>query len=399
MKTRSLTFALLLSLTSYIFPQAEGAVPFLTIQQSPFLQGAGQTGVAIITNDPIGFYYNPAILGLTARTNHVSLLFLPKKVDWLGFNGISINSYGFNFGYNFDKSIPLSVGAGFIHNNFKYDIYQDESFNSFSIGASLNYPVSLSLGFSLKKFSSTFFGTTMVNPDSIRAYEASGTAYDFGALVNVPVSDLLFKDARYDFSDESFLAPKFNFALGYSLTNLGKEISYSDRNQKDPIPRTAKLGYSFNFGFDYNFNGKNISIFDYTFTAEASDILVQRDSNRNLTYKGLLGDINIWKNLVELKYDNNTIIHKGHIFNLFETIRIAFGNFTGKGYENNPKTNALVFSTDGLFKYFHNADDNSIFGFITGHISIEYTTSTIFAGSGIDTDYKAISLFYKNIVL
>ncbi len=399
MKTISLIFVLLFSLASFTFPQGAAAVPFLSIQQSPFLQGAGQTGVAIITDDPIGFYYNPAVLGFTAKSNHVSFLFLPKKVEWLNFYGIQTNSYGLNIGYNFDKKLPLSLGIGFIHNRFSYSDFEDDSFNSFSVGASLNYPVSFSLGFSLKKFSSIIRGTTRVSPDSISSSEASGTAYDFGALVNVPVSDLLFKNTRYDLKDNSFITPKFNFALGYSLTNLGKEISYSDPAQQNPIPRTARLGYSFNLGFNFNINKKTISLFDYTFTAEASDLLPQRDSNRNLTYKGLLGDINIGKNLIQLKGDNNASIHKAHVFNLFETIRIAFGSFNGGGDARVRKTDAVVFSTEGFFKLFQDPGDNSVFGFITKHIGIEYTVSTIFVDEPLETKYNAISIFYKNIEL
>ena len=74
-----LLFSILLMVKSYA--QGSSAVPFLSLQQSPFLQGAGATGVAVITEDPLGFYYNPAILGVTAKTNHISTLFLTKKLS------------------------------------------------------------------------------------------------------------------------------------------------------------------------------------------------------------------------------------------------------------------------------------------------------------------------------
>ena len=144
---------------------------------------------------------------------------------------------------------------------------------------------------------------------------------------------------------------------------------------------------------------KIISFLDYTFVAEASDILIQRDNNGALSYKGPLGDINIGKNLIQLKYDNNTLIHKGHIFNLFETVKIAFGNFIGKGYEYNVKTSSLVFSTNGLFNLLSEPEDSSVLGFITNHIGLEYTTSNVFKDVPIETNYKAISIFYKNFDL
>jgi len=398
MKIKNFVLIILFFISYSIVPQAQSALPFLSVQQSPFLQGAGQTGVAIVSNDPLGFYYNPAILGFTAKSNHISFLFLPEKVEWIGLDNIKVNSYGSNLGYNFEKSIPLSIGIGFIHNSIKYDNYIDDSFNSFSIGASLNYPVSFSFGFSLKKFNSIFW-VPPFGPLPQTYAEASGIAYDIGALLNFPVSELLFKNARYDFNNNLFVTPEFNYTLGYSVTNLGKEIYYTDPAQSDPIPRTARLGYLINLGFNLNFNNKIISFLDYTFVAEASDILIQRDNNGALSYKGPLGDINIGKNLIQLKYDNNTLIHKGHIFNLFETVKIAFGNFIGKGYEYNVKTSSLVFSTNGLFKLLSEPEDSSVLGFITNHIGLEYTTSNVFKDVPIETNYKAISIFYKNFDL
>ena len=396
---KKLIFILLILFTTIIFPQGQGAVPFLTLQQSPLLQGAGQTGVAIITDDPIGFYYNPAILGVTAQSNHVSTLFMTNNADWLGYLNLNTNSYGFNIGYNLKKNIPLSVGIGFIHNLFSYNIPSyfgnEESFNSFSLGASLNYPVIFSLGFSIKKFNSTLGGDISTN---YKTYEASEMAYDFGALVSVPISNYLLEKTKYDICDNLFLTPKLNFVLGYSITNIGNEIYYIDPAQSDPIPRTAKLGYSINLGADFHLDNKTITAFDYTFVAEASDLLPESDSIGNTTYKGLLGDISIGKNLIQLKYTNNTIIHKAHIFNIFETVKFAFGNYVGKGLEYNPKTSAFVISTKGLFKLLDNGD-NTVLGFILKHLGLEYTHSTVFKDIPFETTYNSISIFYNNFEL
>ena len=112
MNLKKLVLLLVIFITARSYSQTESAVPFLSYQQSPFLQGAGATGVAIITDDPLGFYYNPAILGATAKTNHISTLFLTKKTEWLGLPNNTMNSYGFNVGYNFKDQLPITLGLG-----------------------------------------------------------------------------------------------------------------------------------------------------------------------------------------------------------------------------------------------------------------------------------------------
>ncbi|MGA8266063.1 MAG: hypothetical protein WB779_16580 [Ignavibacteriaceae bacterium] len=392
-----LLFSILLMVKSYA--QGSSAVPFLSLQQSPFLQGAGATGVAVITEDPLGFYYNPAILGVTAKTNHISTLFLTKKTEWIGIPDFNTNSYGLNIGYNLEGKLPISLGFGFIHNEINYNYYgnNENSFSCFSLGAGFNYPVIFSLGFSVKKFSSILTSYPIANPSQI--YKLSSTAYDLGALLDIPVSTLFLDNVSFKLDEASSITPNLNFIIGYSITNLGKEVYYVDKSQMDPIPRTAKLGYSLNLGADFHISDKTIAAFEYTFVAEASDLLPELDSNFNTSYKGPLGDINIGRNLIQLKYSSNTIIHKAHIFNIFETVKLAFGNFVGSGYEYNPKTSAIVISTEGIFKLLNNQAGNSVLGFITYHFGIEYTASKIFKDTSLETKYSAISIFFNNFEL
>ena len=378
-----------------------GIVPPLSYQQSPFLQGAGVTGVAIVTDDPIGYYYNPAILGVTAKSNHISALFLTKKTEWLGLSYISTISYGFNAGYNLSEKLPVSVGFGFLHNIYTFDnnslSIEKDSFNSFSLGVSINLPIEVSFGLSIKKFDSYYFGYSA--GDGLINNEISGTAYDIGGIVILPFSDLLLNKTRINIYSNSFLFPKINFTMGYSMANIGGEYSYMEGGQPQPLPRTAKLGYALNLGANLFINDKNITAFDYTFVAEASDVLWRFDSNNNISYNGFLGDINLGKNLIQLKYTDHVVIHKAHIFNIFETVKFAFGNYFGETYVYARSTSALMISTKGIFKLLNNQIHDPVFRYISQHIGIEYTHSNIFKENPFETDYNAISLFFNNFEL
>lgn len=388
MKKFTLIFSLLFA--SLIFSQGQTAVPFLTFQQSAFLQGTGQTGAAVISEDPLGFYYNPAVLGFTAKSNHISSFFLSNKVDWLGVGRAFLNSYGINLGYNFEKEMPVSVGVGFIHNNFDFQLNEKDSFDGISIGASLNYPVSFGIGISIKKLNSALYIHSDGPEDIYR--ETRGTAVDIGGIVNVPISKLLLAGNKINLNQTTFITPNLNLTLGYSLNNIGNKISYVDPAQADPIPRTARLGYTIMIGSKLHLDDSEIDLMNYTFISETSDLLVDKYMN----YKSWLGDINIAKNLFQLKTENSAIVHKAHIFDFFETIKLSIGRFNGRGYYN-VKTSAFVLSTNGLFKLLSRNYENSVFNFIFSHLGIQFTKSKIFIDQPIVTEYNGISIFFNNI--
>lgn len=90
-------------------PSFGQAVPFLELQQSPLLFGAGQIGVSIPMSDPLGFYYNPSQLGYFSRDNNLSMLALPHKTKLLKYFApnlnLSFNTYGMTAGYTLKINI------------------------------------------------------------------------------------------------------------------------------------------------------------------------------------------------------------------------------------------------------------------------------------------------------
>lgn len=393
--------ALLLSffflITNLNFSQGEGALPSLEFQQSPLLIGAGDIGVAVPNKDAIGFYLNPAQLGYSSRENHLSFLLQTGDVNLLGNSDYKSNTFGFNIGYNIGYSkfgLPSSIGIGYLRNKIEYSGWGQDSYDCFSIGAGFGTSILVNIGFSVKAFNSKIY-----SPGSIRneQFEAKGMAYDFGTMIFVPLSELFFDETKIFANENYFVKPVLNFTLGYAMANIGEEIYYVDASQRDPLLRTARLGYSINTGFDLNLFENKISVIDYSFTAEAEDVLIERGNTNEFTYQGLLGDIKFGSNLIDLDANKNVILHKGHILNIFETITFTDGSF-GKDYYTN-KTSGFAVSSSGLFKFLNTQIDEKILNYIFCHLVVEYCNSEREIGNSRKTNFKGIVINFKGLEL
>jgi hypothetical protein len=226
------------------FAQFEAALPFLYENPSPELTGLGWTGVSLPNDNPLGFYYNPANLGFFAQENNLSIEIYPGTVQ----RQVSVlinelNSYGINTGYNFQKElngINFSVGAGFIHSSFEYELRflgQQDSYNAFGLGASIDYYVLFSAGLTYKTVHSEF--SSVVAPVLNNA-DVDANAVDYGFLLTLPFMRL-FNVNSIALNDEMQLNPIVNYSLGYSRLNIGDEIYYVDPAQSDPLPLTARF--------------------------------------------------------------------------------------------------------------------------------------------------------------
>ena len=116
------------------------------------------------------------------------------------------------------------------------------------------------------------------------------------------------------------------------------------------------------------------------------------------SYQGMLGDINFGKHLIDLKGDQNVVVHRGHIFRFFETIIITSGRYNGHGF-NNYKSNGFGFSSEGIFKLLSRSIKNSAIGFIANHLAIEYFHSNNFVDTNFETNFQGLALYFKNFTL
>lgn len=345
------------------------------------------------------------MLGYFGQNNNISMQTYPGSIDWLNLERFDYNSTAFNLGYNFKNELNglnLSVGAGYIHNRINFETFSGsesyDSYNSYGLGVSIDYYVTLALGITFKNIHSEL-GESPFGEIQKRSLDAN--AIDYGFLLILPVTDLF--DNTIKLSDNSKLIPEFNYSLGYSRLNIGDEVYYIDPAQKDPMPLSARLGHTISLGCNYESDDISINLIDYDLILEADDILISREMragvdelNREISYQGMLGDIDFGKHLIQLKGDDNVVVHKGNSISLVETITILNGSFVGRGYSRGVKTYGLIMSSSGLFKWLGFMSENNTIQFIANHIELKYINSTIFDGELIETDLSGFSVSFIN---
>ena len=414
-KVKLLLVALMFSIN--LSAQGEAAVPVLALSQSPQLFGMGQVGVSVTFDDPLAFYHNPAILGFQARDNNFSTSILTDKVNWMG-RMYDFNVFGFNFGYNLERTfpfIPISVGLGYSKAKMSYGTgyyfssnsdflgtsHPYDEYTTISFGASLEYYTILSFGISSKSVTSNIGIRMTSDPNNLKEITAEKSLLDYGLLLEVPISQLIMNSVQWNIDEQNYLSPKTNFTIGYSLTNIGDEIYYYiDPQQKDPLPRTARLGYNFNFGLDLTHGAKKINLLNYYFFAEADDILISNNMS-GFEYQSSLSDLSFSKNLIQLKGDDKILMHKAHLIELLEIVKLTSGSYYGRGFDgyqinSYPKSSGFVVSSKGIFKILNILTTNKIVKFIKEHIAIEYVQASNFKGESFETDFSAFNIYLKN---
>jgi hypothetical protein len=395
--------------------QGQSAIPFMMYQPSPEFQGSGSIGVAKPAENPMGFYTNPAQLGYYSTKNRMSVLTMPKTKDFMGLSGINLKSHLMSAGFDLERifpGLPVSVGFGYMNSKMSFrEVYvsnpadseilgkfsPSDEIESYSAGMSFKYYAYFNLGVTFKRFNSQIVS----NPNSPQPslYETDGNAYDLGAMIILPVSELFLSNTKFMMDDGNFVTPNIKLSTGYSITNIGDEIYYNDPAQSDPLSRVARLGYSLNFGFDFNIQDELIKLFDYSLTIENSDILVEDNPNLNdPEYQNFLGDISLAKNLIGAKSTSEVTVHKGHSFNLFETITVFMGTKEGRAFPRN-HSGGYALSTSGISKLIKTKTENKILTFIVNHLELNYYDIE-YEFEYIDkTRLQSLSLSIKNIGL
>lgn len=378
----------LLIFSEKVFSQGEAAVPFLYQNPSPQLNGLGLTGVSLPNDDAFGFYYNPAQLGYFSQNHNMSFQTYPGSVNWFNFDQINLYGTAFNVGYNFKNEINglnLSAGAGYIHSKFSFGSSSYDSFDAYGFGAAVNYYITIAIGITYKSIQSQL--------SLAYSKPLDANAIDYGLLLTLPIIKL-FNNHTIELSNNSKLIPEFNYSLGYSRLNIGNEIYYIDPAQSDPLPLTARLGHTVSLGFDYEAKDISINMIGYDFIIEADDILIDRKGS-GFSYQGMLGDIDFGKNLIQIKPDDNVVVHKGHAIKLVETITLLSGSFSGRHLEN-ISTDGFIIGSGGLFKWLSSVIKNTMLKYFASHFEIKYINTTISYDSNLETDFSGLSVSLMN---
>jgi len=411
MKTTSLLSTLLIIILFSVrnFAQGEAVVPFLMVNPSPSLSAMGATGAALPTNDPFAFLWNPAQLGCNSLTNNLSFIFYPSEVDWIPAFGanIKLNALAFNIGYNFKEIIgfPLSFGFGYSNVKFNYGTFYDpfpsaffdhnDSHNSYSFGLGIDYYVQMSVGYTIKNVNSK------LALEPVGEEQGNGTAEttvnDFGILLNVPVIKLIDENLLLPLDVGLNGKPTFDFSLGYSKSNIGDKIYYVDPEQADLLPRTDRTGYGLSAGFDLITKNIQINLFTVSFTSEAEDILITRDTTGHWEYQSTWSDLNFWKNVILIEGDENIVSRAGTKLEFIEFFAYYFGHFQGRGYPDGRETNGYELRAKGIFKLWALWADDPITDFLRDHFDIIYYNTNYFTNSFLETHMTGLAFYFHNL--
>ena len=411
--TSSLTILFLFHLFSVTnLAQGEAAVPFLLLNPSPSQSAMGATGTALPTEDPFGFLWNPAQLGYTSQTNNLSFIFYPSKLEWIPIwnADLELSSITLNVGYNFKDLIgfPLSFGFGYSNVNFDYGTFvitdpgspdpigtfePEDYYSAYSFGLGVDYYVQLSIGYTIKDVTS-ILADFSPSPDSGEV-KAETSVNDFGILLNVPITKLINEKMQVQLDENLFATPTFSFSLGYSKSNIGDEISYIDPAQADPLPRVDRIGYGISTGFDLKTKDFRINAISLSFTVEAEDILVKRDSIES-DYQSTLSDLDFSKNIIQIEGDDKIVSRTGTKLDFVETFSYYFGHFSGKGYGQR-KTNGYELRTKGLLKLCALWAKHPVTDFLRDHFDIRYYNTNYFAGHDFETKMTGLALYIHNL--
>lgn len=359
----------------------------LNLQADPIINGAGLLGSTTVSGRGLAFINNPAQLGNVK--NNVEIFVQPKSTlmaedVFTGMWGpLKNDARGIVLGYNLNSTgIPLTVGFGFSDNYFHFygsDIARwiIEESRAFGIGVKYSSVVDVNLGINIKNFEQT----TGVSNSLL-------TNYDFGVMINVPITKICIPNVGFTFGNDRTIKPKLNCSVGNSLLNVtDKRGVYGFHLQNKVI-----LGYSIEVGFDYFSKDFDLSLFDYSFNVE-SEYSLKVASRGEIGSKNRSWNLNVIKSLINLEGDYDNIIHKGHIFNICETLIFSVGSF-----DNGKKCSAYAVSTRGLFKFLGGIIDNKPIGDFLKKVYFEYSRSNYCSNYYLKSTFEGITFGITEVI-
>ncbi len=430
-RTKALVLAFIFMVSARGYGQGETGVPFLMIPTSVEGNGMGGVAASLITDDAISNFSNPAQLGVFGLSNSLSLSTYSPKTDWLpGFaSGLSLDatalSAGLKLNRHFNLPVPISVGVGYSQVYFDLGEFTrvtpdgtvigtwnaHEKSDLLTVGIGIDYVVKFGLGYSFKWIDSELgpFGTGQEAGTGI----AKVPAHDFGAILQVPLIDVVSKlqKAPVAFNDE--LAPLFDLTFGYAERNVGGGVSYGMQIQSDPLPRQGVLGWNFEAGLMSEVNHRPWKLLTFTWAREAEDVLVSLKTIETvpapgdtmytnlISYKGGLGSIRPIDNLLLGKTYGEIALQKGWQIQVAECLYIRGGSNTDVGtllYQ----THGESFHLNGFLKILASLGVwNPRHGwgaYFLSHFDLQYSTSVYTSsrnGFINGTRFSSINIVFK----
>ncbi len=360
------------------------------------------------SSSPSSMMFNPAQLGISSKTDFLSTELYTHHTNWLPVfqvNDLWINIYSFMYGMKIPNEDNLNISVGFGYSRLFLNLgefvvtteygpepvgtfYGYESSDNFSVGVGLDYGFTAAFGMTLKKI------TSNLSPIGTAEESGSGTANiwatDIGVLFKFPVADLFLKNEKENLN---LLSPFFDITTAYTLNNLGGSVVYIGSAQADPLPRTARLGWSSEAGISIHTEKINLALFNLTIAREAENLLLKKHPDGTWNYDGApLGDINIYDNLIASEATGYITVRRGFSINILETVTFRQGSYEGDG-NLSYTTSGYSISTRGISNVINKITaqtaDVTPVQFILTHIEIrfshsEYAGQTLLNGTKFD---------------
>lgn len=399
---RYLTVLLLMALLPCraLRAQGESAMPFMLLQPSANQNAMAGAFTGLANTEAFCGFYNPALLGYFGSSYNFAVQ--QSRADWLpgfSFSETTVEDDGLQLGYNLEKfSLPLSVGLSLdqFKLNLGKNVWTDENGNVLGTYYSQEWYNALRFGLTYDWLVQTSIGIGYKHATSDLVYSRYGPVkrdadvWDWGIHVNVPLLRLILENhSGYDQKFKPFL----DLGLGMVNENIGGEVIYIDKNQADPLPRQAKMGFSVAGGLHMKIIGLQMCAFKIFWSSEANDLLI-KSNGLSKTYQTFPGDIDIFKNILRARGDEKVINRSGFGIDLLGTFQITAGRFAGFGYYN-IGTEGYRLRSATLFRLLSGMVDNDSLRLLLDHVDFQYARS-VYKGSKdnplYDTKFDTLSL-------
>ena len=276
----------------------------------------GGAGVSFVSDNALATIANPAELGLFSLHGVLSASYLGKIPGQL-------SAFAVNAGLGLSPlrlSVPFKLGLGIGYSNPRYSYpyrfgfvprTQTDAVNALTLGLGLQYVVRLALGYTLK----------WVTTEGTPGYYRSTYAPDLGAMLQIPVMNVLSKLSGFRVSPAKSTVPFFDITLGYSKRNLANYDPYSSAE----VPREADLGWNFELGLRARIRHVAWRLLSFTWVRQAEASLVS-NQDTTVSYMNGLGGFQVYDNLLAGKLASSAVLLKGWQLGLASLVYLRGGS-------------------------------------------------------------------------
>ncbi len=378
------------------------ALPFLEIPPSPSLNAMGSAGVALPSDDPHAFLYNPAQLGIAARdTRAAGTLYPGGATDWLAIGDLTVGSTALFAGVDLAPlGVPLVAGIGLGQTalNFSERIFVDDAgqtiasyqprdrYHALSVGVATAGAARIGIGTTARYISST--DRARMENDELAVSSLRGFTFDAGVLAEADISRILGQPSI------GSVQPTFSVAAGYSQSSIGGTIAYTGQFSSSALPRTARLGWSASGGLTMPLETTSLQFVQADVSMQAEHLLVRENEDYSFSYAALLGDINMIDNGLLGRGSDTVTGRHGYRVSFLETFALARGGFDGWGFQD-VKTRGVEFHLAGPLKILGEVTGNARLADLASRYDVRFSHSVYFHGESNESTFNGISFVVK----